>query len=110
MRKLSNGTALLVAFLLGCSASYVAPRYLVPPATAGSEGNQWEIRCVDSETVRVGDPRVTELTTTAGWLPVLKRFGSAGWEPVQLVQVEMGAKINAVCFKRPMTAAAVPRP
>jgi hypothetical protein len=104
MRKIVSGTALFVAFLVGCASSYVAPRYLVRPVTAGTEGPQWEIRCVDAETVRVGDPHLSELNKAAGWLPVLKRFGSAGWEPVQLLQTEMGTKIDAVCFKRPLTA------
>lgn len=102
MRKLSNGAALLIAFLVGCSASYVAPRYLVTPVKAGTEGTQWEIRCVDPETVRVTDSRLSEMTKPGGWLPVLKRFGNAGWEPVQLLQVELGTKIEAACFKRPL--------
>jgi hypothetical protein len=102
MPKTSHGTALVVAFLAGCSASYVAPRYLVPTVEAGTDPTRWEIRCVDAETVHVTDIRVREITKPAGWLPVLKRFGKEGWDPVQLLQSELGTKIDAACFKRPL--------
>ncbi|KYF68660.1 MULTISPECIES: hypothetical protein [Sorangium] len=102
MPKLSSGTAIAVAFLFGCSASYVAPRFLVPPVHAGTDPPRWEVRCVDAETARVGDSQALEVTNATGWNPVLKRFGQEGWEPVQFLRSEMTAKIDAVCFKRPL--------
>jgi hypothetical protein len=102
MPKLSHGTVTIVAFLIGCSASYVTPRFLVPPVHAGTDPPRWEIRCVDSETARVSDNQIVEVTQAGGWNPVLKRFGQEGWEPVQFMRNELAAKIDAVCFKRPL--------
>lgn len=57
---------------------------------------------MDAETAQVSDSQVLEVTSASGWNPVLKRFGQEGWEPVQFLRSELAAKIDAVCFKRPL--------
>ncbi|WP_437513026.1 hypothetical protein [Sorangium sp. So ce1099] len=103
MPMLRNGTALFLAFVFGCSASYVVPRFVVPPVQAGTNPTRWENLCIGSEAADVATTRVESAAKPNGWNAVLNRFGAQGWEPSAFSFDPADAeRLQAVCFKRPL--------
>jgi len=81
---------LLGVFLLGCGASGVASRYVVPVARADVPPHRWEYHCINAN---------EEVTNLAN------QYGQEGWE---LTAAAAGNEPGAIgirmvwCFKRPL--------
>ncbi len=93
-------TVLCFGILIGCVTSQVLQPLVIPPANANQK-KRWENKCVNYEEANV-DMRVMKFSTDKGWVRIMNKFGSEGWEVEQYFYngAQDITQIVAICFKR----------